>query len=93
MEKEINATLLLEYPTQFQSLPSYFTSHYCTEGTVNAALQTASLATSNTSSSPVCIQNSFLLGSLILPNLHPASPSYNQPSGFFHEITLLNFFH
>jgi len=38
MEKEINATLLLEYPTQLQLLPSYFTSHYCTEETVNAAL-------------------------------------------------------
>jgi hypothetical protein len=62
MEKEINATLLLEYPTQLQSLPSYFTSHYCTEETVNAALQKASLATSNTSPSPVRIHKSFLLG-------------------------------
>jgi len=59
MEKEINASLLLEYPTQLQSLPSYFTSHYSTEETVNAALQKASLATSN---SPARIHKSFLLG-------------------------------
>jgi hypothetical protein len=66
MKKEINAFLLLEYPTQSQWLPSYYTSHYCTEETANAALKNF----------PVNNQHKFQ------PNPHPQFISFGQSLTF-----------